>query len=214
MIFPSQGWVKSDTQVLNHGNFLDVETINKYNFQIKWLVWFKSLRMKKNKIRNYGGLVYYSRFSWFKICSRSLRFLICQKCISVSSANKWKLCSFDVLGKSFIYSCRNNRGPRMDPWGTPQVIERESLSYGHLYLQTVLYCSDMNETNHRLYLALRNDPVLIKKNGMINCIKCLFRSIKMPQTNSKSAVFDKWRSLSCVLHCDTSRAAFENMGEM
>ena len=62
--------------------------------------------------------------SWFRISSRSLRFL-CEQYILVSSANKWKLSSFEVFGKSLIYN-KNRRGPRMDPWGTPQVIERES----------------------------------------------------------------------------------------
>ena len=62
--------------------------------------------------------------SWFRISSRSLRFLR-EKYTLVSSANKWKLSSFEVFGKSLIHS-NNNRGPRMDPWGTPQEIERES----------------------------------------------------------------------------------------
>ena len=70
--------------------------------------------------------------SWFRISSRSLRFLL-EQYILVSSANKWKLSSFDVFGKSLIHR-KNNRGPRMGPWGTPQVIKRES-DYGHLYIQ-------------------------------------------------------------------------------
>ena len=40
--------------------------------------------------------------SWFRISSRSLRFLL-EQYILVSSAKKWKLSSFDVFGKSLIY---------------------------------------------------------------------------------------------------------------
>ena len=56
--------------------------------------------------------------SWFRISSRSLRFWR-EQYILVSSANKWKLSSFEVFGKSSLYS-KNNRGPQwMDPGGTP-----------------------------------------------------------------------------------------------
>ena len=98
--------------------------------------------------------------SWFRISSRSLRFLG-EKYILVSSANKWNLSSFEVFGKSLIYS-KNNRGPRMDP----EVIHkwlRENQSYGHLFIQIVLCWTDTNETSHRLYLSLRNESVLIKE---------------------------------------------------
>ena len=39
----------------------------------------------------------------------------------VSSAKWWTLQNFVVWYRSFIYN-KNRRGPRIDPWGTPQFI--------------------------------------------------------------------------------------------
>ena len=65
--------------------------------------------------------------SWFNFTSRSFRFLQ-EQYMLVSSANKWKVSNFEALGKSLIYN-KNNKGPRTDPWGTPQVTDRESESW-------------------------------------------------------------------------------------
>ena len=43
------------------------------------------------------------------------------KCIFVSSAKRKKLSFLDERGKSFMYT-RNNRGPKTDPCGAPQVM--------------------------------------------------------------------------------------------
>ena len=124
---------------------------------------------------------------WFRISSRSLRFSPNQY-ILVTSANKWKLSSFEVFGKSLKIYSKNNRGLRMGPWGTPQVIEKESDLWPFIqYIQIVLYWTDMIETSHRLYLSLRNDSVLIKEwIEWLTVSNGFFRSIKMPQTNSQT----------------------------
>ena len=62
--------------------------------------------------------------SQFKVASRWLRFLL-EKLIIVSSAKRWNVSKLEVLGKSFTYN-KNKRGPRIDPWGTPQVTGNES----------------------------------------------------------------------------------------
>jgi hypothetical protein len=41
----------------------------------------------------------------------------------VSSANNIGIVTEETLGKSFTYK-RNRIGPRIDPWGTPQLIGR------------------------------------------------------------------------------------------
>ena len=41
----------------------------------------------------------------------------------VSSENKWKVWNFEALVKSLIYN-KKNKGPRTDPWGTPQTDNR------------------------------------------------------------------------------------------
>ena len=43
----------------------------------------------------------------------------------MSSANS-NVKNSDERGKSFIYS-KNNRGPKMDPWGTPKEISKSGL---------------------------------------------------------------------------------------
>ena len=39
----------------------------------------------------------------------------------VSSANRTDKKEFDTVAKSLLY-IKNNKGPRINPWGTPQVI--------------------------------------------------------------------------------------------
>ena len=53
----------------------------------------------------------------------------------VSSANKWNIKLLEAFGKSLIYN-KNNRGPKTDPWGTPQVIGNEEEEWP----LTVTYC--------------------------------------------------------------------------
>lgn len=62
--------------------------------------------------------------SWFNLSSRSLGFLQ-ERYMLVSSANKWKKSNFEAIGKSLIYN-KDSKGPRTDPWGTPEVTDRES----------------------------------------------------------------------------------------
>ena len=50
----------------------------------------------------------------FEFYRKSLLRFLCEQCILVSSANKWKLSSFEVFGKSLMYN-KNKGGPRMDP---------------------------------------------------------------------------------------------------
>ena len=68
--------------------------------------------------------------------------------------------SFEVFDKSLIYS-KNNRGPRMDPWGTPQVIERESELWPFIHTNCSLLDRYEWNQSYRLYLSPRNDSVLI-----------------------------------------------------
>ena len=56
----------------------------------------------------------------------------------VSSANRINLILWEMLGRSFIYK-RNNREPRMNPYGTPVEI---SLSGDVLLIWTYWYLDD------------------------------------------------------------------------
>ena len=54
------------------------------------------------------------------IFSNKMLMSLCEKKRFVSSANMIGFSTFEVWCKSFTYN-RNNKGPKMDPWGTPHV---------------------------------------------------------------------------------------------
>ena len=58
------------------------------------------------------------------LSSSTLMFLLERKRFE-SSANKWKSHNVEQFSKSFMY-VRKSRGPRTEPWGTPQRIDWKS----------------------------------------------------------------------------------------
>ena len=105
----------------------------------------------------------------------------------MSSANKWKLNNFEVLGRSLIYS-KNNRGPRTDPWGTPHVFERESDLWPLIHTNKVLYWTDTIETSRRLYLLLHNNSIKIPQpitDWFGNLYQCMISWVLLPKAKSK-----------------------------
>ena len=100
--------------------------------------------------------------SWFSLSLRSIKFLHAQY-ILVSSANRWKVSDSEALGESLIDN-KNSRGPRTDPWGTPQVIERwlESL------LTNTYYWLPLASVNNTL-LDLKNSSYPTQPRSFNNC---------------------------------------------
>ena len=108
---------------------------------------------------------------WFRISSISQRFLR-EQYILVLSANKWKLSSSEVFGKSLIYS-KKKQGSKngslrysTSDWDRIRfmaVYKYKFFSIGQIRLKPVI--------------GFPSHSVMIQfweKNGMISCIKCLF----------------------------------------